>query len=413
VASGRFRPDRDVLLLWCACATDAIGSNASGIVLPLVLLGLGHSPAVVGVIASACTAAGLLVAPLVAWPADRGARKAVMFWSAAVAALAMGVLAMALTGGHPPLALLLGVVLAECVAAACYKAAAPGTIALLAAPADVPRVVAGVEAGEQGALILGPALGGALYQLSRPLPFVVDAVSYAVTAVCVRSMRSDLRAGDVPADAASVRRRGRVRRQEDGLRAGLRLIRSSRLLRLVLLWATTVNGVLAALTYQAVFALSRHGHGAAPMGLVLAVSGTAGLAGALAAPTLVARVGARRVLVAVTWLLLPPAAGLAAARGPWAFGALFAFVCLLLPLASVVLQACAVRAVPPGAQARVGAALTVCSGLAAALAPALTGILAGQVGTAAPPLACAALLAALALRTNLGGPRPLPLEDPA
>ncbi|WUH90915.1 MFS transporter [Streptomyces sp. NBC_00433] len=410
-ASGRFRPGRDVVLLWVACATDAIGSNASGIVLPLVLLGLGYSPAVVGVVASACTATGLLVAPLVAWPADRGARKAVMFWSAVVAALAMGVLAMALAGGHPPLTLLLGAVLVECVAAACYKAAAPGTVALLAAPAEVPHVVAGVEAGEQGALILGPALGGALYQVSRVLPFVVDAVSYAVTAVCVRSMASDLRAADAPAPAPSGGRRGKAK--EDGLRAGLRMVRSSPLLRLVLLWATTVNGVLAALTYQTVFALSRHGHGAAPMGLVLGVSGTAGLVGALAAPSLVARLGARRVLVAVTWLLLPPVAGLATAGSAWAFGALFASICLLLPLTSVVLQACAVRAVPPGAQARVAAALTVCAGLAAALAPALTGTLAGRVGTAAPPLACAALLAALALRTTLGGPRPLPLEDPA
>ncbi|SHN09977.1 MFS transporter [Actinacidiphila paucisporea] len=412
-ASGRFRPGRDVLLLWFACATDAIGSNASGIVLPLVLLGLGHSPAFVGVVASACTATGLLVAPLVAWPADRGARKAVMFWSAVVAALATGVLAAALAGGHPPLTLLLGAVLAECVAAACYKAAAPGTVALLAAPSDVPRVVAGIEAGEQGALVLGPALGGALYQVSRMLPFAVDAVSYAVTAVCVRSMSSDLRAVDAPAAAPSGRRRGSGRAKEDGLRAGLRLIRSSPLLRLVTLWATTVNGVLAALTYQTVFALSRHGHGAAPMGLVLAVSGTAGLLGALAAPSLVARVGARRVLVAVTWLLLPPAVGLAAAGSAWAFGALFAFICLLLPLTSVVLQSCAVRAVPPGAQARVAAALTVCAGLAVALAPALTGTLAARVGTAAPPLACAAVLAALALRTTLGGPRPLPLEDPA
>jgi predicted MFS family arabinose efflux permease len=405
-AARSFRPGRDVRLLWSACAADAVGSNASGIVLPLVLLGFGYSAAVVGVVAGACTAAGLLVAPLVAWPADRGARKAVMFWSAVVSALAMAVLALSLARGRPSLTLLLGAMLVECVAAACYKAAAPGTVVLLAAPEDVPRVVAGVEAGEQGALILGPALGGVLYQLSRLLPFLVDAVSYVVTAVCVRSMRADLRP---PAVDGKPERGGEP--EDGGLRAGLSLVRSSPLLRLVLLWATTVNGVLAALTYQTLFALS--GHGGVSMGLVLAVSGVAGLAGALAAPALVDRLGAGRVLVAVTWLLLPPAAGLAAADGsPWAFGALFASICLLLPLVSVVLQSCAVRAIPPGAQSRVAAVLTVGSGLVATLTPALTGTLAEQAGTAAPPLACAAVLLALALRTTLGGPRPL-LQEPA
>lgn len=429
-AAPPFRPSRDVRLLWCACASDAIGSNASGIVLPLVLLGYGYSAALVGTVGGVCAAVGLLVAPLAAWPADRGARKAVMFWSAVVAALAMGAAALALAHGEPPLALLVGVVVLECVAAACYKAAAPGTVALLTAPRDVPRVVAGVEVGEQGALVLGPALGGALYQLSRALPFLADAVSYTVTAVCVRAMRADLRtappgaggtapgtadprpaAGREPAAAATG---GAAAAGPDGSgRGGLRMVLSSPLLRLVLLWATTVNGVLAALTYQAFFALSGHGHGGLPMGLVLAFSGAAGLAGALAAPAAVARAGAGRVLVTVTWLLVPLAAALAGAGSPLAFGALFGSVCLLLPLMSVVLQSWVVTGVPAGAQARVGAVLTVASGLAAAAAPALTGALSERAGTAATPLVCALLLLALALRTTLGGPRSRTPRDPA
>ncbi|MFK8912572.1 MFS transporter, partial [Streptomyces sp. YS-3] len=187
---------RDVRLFWCANATDALGTQASGVVLPLLLLGLGHSAATVGLVAGVSTAAGLLLAPFAAVPADRGARKPVMLWSAAVSALAMGAVAVVAATGRPPLALLLGAVLVERFSTAVYEAAAAGTVALIAPPADSPRVVAGLSAGDQGALVLGPALGGALYQASRALPFVADAVSYTVAAVCVGALKSDLRPGD-------------------------------------------------------------------------------------------------------------------------------------------------------------------------------------------------------------------------
>ncbi|MFD7897560.1 MFS transporter [Streptomyces sp. NPDC059743] len=408
---------RDVKLLWCANAADSLGSQASGVVLPLLLLGLGHSPAVVGLVAGVSTAAGLVLGPLVAVPADRGARKQVMFWSATVSALAMASVAVALAvaGGRPSLAHLLGAVLVERTATACYEAAARGTVALISEPGGLPRVVAGLEAGDRGALVVGPALGGMLYQVSRALPFLADALSYAVTAVCVGSMRSDLRA-DLRSDLRSdprpyVRHSRAVLVAEAG--AGFALVRTSSLLRLVLVWTTTVNGVLAALYYDAVFTLQESGHGGAPMGLVLAVSGAAGLVGSLAAPRLAVRLSASRTLVGVSWLMVPLAALLATAAEPWSYGALFGGFCLIMPLATVVLQARAIHGTPPELQARAGSVLATAVGGAAALAPALAGLLAAHAGNAAPALVCAALLTLLAGRLTFGGARALATRVPA
>ncbi|MFE9411285.1 MFS transporter [Streptomyces sp. NPDC006704] len=435
---------RDVRLFWCASASDALGTQASGVVLPLLLLGLGHSAAVVGLVAGASTAAGLLLAPLAAIPADRGARKPVMFWSATTSAVAMAGVAAAAVGqgeGGPPLALLLGAVLVERFSTAVYEAAAAGTVAMIAPPADGPRVVAGLSAGDQGALILGPALGGALYQAARALPFLADALSYAVAAGCVRALRSDLRPQDrttaqgrtteqgraaasartsaepptdadacpaatsrtTPADpgaTAPAPRTRRLRRLLDELGAGYALVRSSPLLRLVVTWTATVNGVIVALYYGAVFTLHEGGYGGWPMGMVLALSGAAGLAGSLAAPRLAGRIDAARLLVTVTWLLVPLAAGLAAAEGPWAYGALFGAFCLVMPLVAVVLQARALRETPPGLQARTGVVLAGAVGGSAALAPVLAGAFVTRAGTAAPAAVCAGVLLALAWRTT-------------
>ncbi|RCH67284.1 MFS transporter [Streptomyces sp. SDr-06] len=448
---------RDVRLFWCASASDALGTQASGVVLPLLLLGLGHSATVVGLVAGVSTAAGLLLAPLAAIPADRGARKPVMFWSATVSALAMAGVTVAVAAGSPPLALLLGAVLLERFSTAVYEAAAAGTVSMIAPPADGPRVVAGLSAGDQGALVLGPALGGALFQASRALPFLADAVSYAVAAGCVRALSSDLRPARGSADAsaaadastgsgsgtpnspiasgdsadvmgvatasdpvpmeedasagparveptpagdpASHPRPGR--RILDELGAGLALARTSPVLRLILTWTATVNGVIVALYYGAVFTLQEGGHGGGPMGLVLAVSGAAGLAGSLAAPRIAGRIAPARLLVAVSWLLVPLAAGLAAADGPWAYGALFGVFCLLMPLVGVVLQSRALQETPPGLQARTGAVLASAVGGSAALAPVLAGVFVTRAGTAAPAVACAGLLAALAWRTTV------------
>ncbi|TQJ57551.1 MFS transporter [Streptomyces sp. SLBN-115] len=444
-------PTRDVRLFWCANAADSLGSQASGVVLPLLLLGLGYSPAVVGLVAGVSTATGLMLGPLVAVPADRGARKRVMFWSAVVSALAMGSVAvvLAVAEGRPSLVHLLAAVLVERTATACYEAAARGTVALISTPGNLPRVVAGLEAGDRGALVAGPALGGMLYQVSRALPFVLDAVSYAVTAACVRAMRSHLRADRTDsADAVDMTNRADASDRSDGASesagsaaqdacvprpvprpvprsapgtwsalaaeasAGVRLVRTTPLLRLVLVWTTTVNGVLAALYYDAVFTLQESGHGGTSMGLVLALSGAAGLAGSLAAPRLVRGLSPVRAVVTVSWLMVPLAAALATAGGPWAYGALFGGLCLIMPPATVILQARAIQGTPPELQARAGSVLATAAGGAAATAPALAGFLTAHAGAAGPALVSAGVLVLLALHTTLRAGRTLATGAP-
>ncbi|MGY3677687.1 MFS transporter [Streptomyces sp. TE33382] len=403
--------------------------------LPLLLLTLGYSPVAVGLIAGASAAFGLVLGPLAAVPADRGARKTVMLWSAGLAALAMATVSVMVAMGRPPLVLLLCAVLVERLCTAAYDAAARGTVAMICPPEGYPRLVARLQVGDNAALVLGPVLGGALYQLGRAWPFVVDALSYAATAVCVGFMRADLRAdpraaaGAGPAAAPTDRpadgehgtarpgpspegpdpRARRLRRAalltEAG--AGLRLVGTTPLLRLVTLWTAVVNGALSALYFGVLFSLERDGHSGSATGLVLAVSGAAGIAGALAAPALAVRLGAARTFLAVTWLLVPLAAGLAAARSPWAFAALFGGVCLILPCATVVLQSRTIATTPPHLQARAGAVLAAAAGGAAAVGPAAAGLLAARAGSAGPALGCTAALIALAVYTGWAHPRTL------
>ncbi|MEU8890554.1 MFS transporter [Streptomyces sp. NPDC048442] len=409
---------RDVRLFWWSNTADALGSQTSGVVLPLLLLALGYPPAAVGVIVGASAALGLLLGPLAAVPADRGARKPVMVWSASVAALAMAGVAAAVASGRPPLALVLGGVLVERFCTAVYEAASRGTVAMICPPAGYPRLVARLEVGDRIALVLGPVLGGALYQVGRAWPFVADALSYAATAWCIRSMRADLSApgattptaetpgattpraeapGATTAYAESAETPGVMAGLRTELAAGLRLVAGSAVLRPVLLWTSVVNGVLAALYFGMLLTLQRDGHSGTATGAVLAVAGAAGIVGALTAPALSARLGATRSVLAVTWVLVPLAAALAATRSPWAQAALFGGICLTMPVATVVLQSRAIAATPPYLQARAGAVLATAAGAAAAVGPVMAGVLVARVGGGGPSLGSAGVLTVLAL----------------
>ncbi|MFG2092411.1 MFS transporter [Streptomyces sp. NPDC048612] len=405
---------RDLRLFWWAGTCDALGSQTSGLVLPLLLLTLGRSPAEVGALAGLSAAATLLLGPFAAVPADRGARKRLMVGSALVSAAAMGGVTVAVAAGPVPLAALIAAVLVERCATSCYEAAALGTVALVCPPAEHRRVLSRLQAGERAALVAGPALGGLLFQAERWLPFLADALSYAVAAGCICALRSPLAPRREQRPPAGREHRGwRARVAEAG--AGLALIRRVPFLRLALLWISGVNALLVALYYTTVFALQDHGRGAAPLGLVLALAGAAGLAGALAAPRIAGRRSAGRLLVTVSWLMVPPAAALATAREAWHFGLLFGLLCLLTPVATVALQARIIQVVPLGLQARTGTVLATVSGAAAAVAPALAGLSADRAGAAATLLGCAVLLAGLALhttcvapsRTRRTGPEPL------
>ncbi|MFE9877845.1 MFS transporter [Streptomyces sp. NPDC005784] len=406
VRSPADRGRRDVRLLWLTNAVDGLGTQTSGVVFPLLLLHLGHSPAVAGAFASAAALMGVALGPLVAVPADRGHRRRIMIASALLAAAAMASLAVAAAQGRPSLRILVSLALAERLCAVAYEAAGRGALAHLAAtPDELPRVAAGIQTGDQVALVAGPAVGGVLFQLARPLPFLADTLSYAATALGVRAIRT-------PFDTPHERRGPRpgVLRTLRGLPgdagAGLALVARSAVLRLVVTWTSVASGVVTLLSFTVLFVLGAHG-GTAATGLVLAVAGAAGLLGSLLSVRIVRRFGPRRALVTATWLLIVPPAALSAAHGPWAFGAAFAGLCVLVPVITVVLSSAAIAATPREAQSRAGAVIGSAAALAAAGAPVVAAALVTEVGPRAPALLCAAAVAVLAGYTHSAARRTL------
>jgi predicted MFS family arabinose efflux permease len=397
---------RDFRLFWSAELSDGIGTAVSGLALPLFLVANGYSVAAIGALVAVTGAVGLVAGPPAAVLADRGHRRSLMVGSALLAAVAMAVVALVAARGRLPLAILVGLLLVERVATSAYAAASTGSLTRIVPAGDYPTAVSRIQAAEHGTAVAGPALAGALFHLGRWLPFAVDAGSYLVSALFIRSIRADVDGSTGP-DAApgpppdpapeslAADLKGGV---VADLTGGLRHLRSSPLMRFTLVWTTGISAILAAFTYLVIFVLN--GGSAttgATTGAVLAVAGAAGLVGSVLAPVLIRRFGGGLLLSALSWLTPPVALGLGLTRSAWVLAALLGAVSVLLPAAAVALQTRVVVLTAPHLQSRVGTALTTSTATAALAAPAVVGALVqlGGQRTAGSVLAAAAGGAAL------------------
>ncbi|WP_370417908.1 MFS transporter [Streptomyces sp. QH1-20] len=377
---------RDFLYFWTAGAVDGLGTYASALFLPLILLASGSSPGTVGLVASVSLVGGLLVSPFAGVLADRGCRRALMVRSALVAAGAMGSVFVAVAWGRVTPAHVLLAALVERVACALYAAAAQGTVRALVPPERYTTAISRLQSRDQAVQIVGPSLGGALFQLARWVPVLADALSFLCVAVLTHAIRADL----TPSRAA---RRDRFTRE---LAEGLRFVRREPFLRFVTLWTAGLNAVLGVLYFHAVLASHARGAGAAAIGLILTVSGLCGLAGALAGPWVIRRLGPVRVVVAASWLMVPAAAGLGFVTHTWAYGLLLGTVSLAAPAVGIVLHARVVLLTPDRLQGRVGTVLGTAGETVAALAPAAAGALVAWTGGRAVAFGSAGALVGLA-----------------
>ncbi|MEU2058238.1 MFS transporter [Streptomyces bungoensis] len=407
--SSTFLQKRDFRLFWTAGAIDGLGTHASVLVLPLVLLGAGYSPGLVGMLASIATVSGLAASPFAGVLADRWPRKPMMICSALVAAAAMGTVFAAVAWGRTAFAHLLAAALVEQVASTCYTAAAQGTIRRLVPPSDYPRAIGSLQARDQATQIVGPTLGGVLYQVARWVPFLADALSFLLTAALVRAVRAEL----------TPERDGPAASFVSDLAQGVRFVWTDGFLRFVLLWAAGLNAVLGALYYQAVFSAQGRGASASSIGLILTISGIGGLVGALTAPWLVRRLPSALIVAAASWAMVPAAAGLAFTTRTWAYGLLLGAVSFIAQSVVIVLHARAVLVVPDTLQARVGTVLGTAGEGLAAFAPVAAGVLVSAYGGRTVGLTCAGALGLLALYATLrvnhlrgGGPEPDEEREP-
>jgi len=183
----------DYLRLWAGQVASAIGSQVSGLALPLLVLALTHSPAKAGGMAALrglpylllCLPAGALV--------DRWDPRRVMLACDTGRALALASVPLALVFGHLGLTQLCIVTVIEGTLFVFFNQAESNCLVRVVTKEQLPSAVAQNEAVYSISGLIGPSLGGLLYGLGRGVPFLTDAISYAVSVLALLSLKTDVR----------------------------------------------------------------------------------------------------------------------------------------------------------------------------------------------------------------------------
>ncbi|MGW5157971.1 MFS transporter [Nonomuraea wenchangensis] len=403
--------------LWTAQTVSSLGDGVMHAALPLLAVTLTRDPMALAVVTAAGTLPWLLFGVLGGALVDRWDRRRTMWVTDAARAVLLAV---------PAAAAALDALSIPLLAASAFLLALGGLFFDTAATAYLPDLLRrdpallqranarlrGAQTAASG--FAGPPAGSALLALGRSVPLLADAVSFALSALLVRSLPA------VPRPAASARES--LLRQA---RAGASYVFKDRLLLGLALRPAVGNVAFVAVeTILALFAHERLGVGAFGFGLLLTAEAAGGLLGAGIAAFLGRRLGTGTALTCTATIEGLAILGLASAPNAYVAGLALA-VCGAGMGATMVLGPSLRQAIVPAhLMGRVASTSRMLAMCAAPFGAFLGGWLATTYDLRTPLYAAAGLLLAMTVVTAtmtgnrrveaaLRNARPPAVPDPA
>ncbi|MEV4888089.1 MFS transporter [Nonomuraea sp. NPDC055795] len=389
---------RDFRLLWTGSAFSQFGTVNATLAAPLLALAQTGSPVFAGWV----TAAGTLPRLLLYLPAgvivDRSNRRAIMVISAFLQMALASVLVVVVFGQADVTLLLPLIAGAQGVCAVFYSTAELAVVPRLVPEESLPKAMSRNEARIHGAGLLGRPFGGLLFDLMHGLPFLLDAVSSALSAFFLLKM--DKKAFKPPVTHRSA--------MASDLREGVSFLRGDAFLFLVVIVCALANFFFQIVGLSLVLLAHAQALPYWLTGVLIAASGFGGVLGSLVAPRLLSGREPRRVIVICVWAWLFLSAALAVSD----HGAVL-YVAVLLPLAwggigftgaclNVALLIHYAREVPVHLHARVVSVSRFFSGGAVPLGALAAGYVIAGLGTKMAVVMVAGVILLMALTVSYG-----------
>ena len=286
--------NRDFVLLWSGQLISTAGTQVTSLALPLLILAITHSPAQAGIVAACSSLPRFLLALPAGALVDRWDRKRVMIVCDSVQVVALASIPVALALGRLSMIQLYLVALSQGACSVFFWLARLAALPRVVPREQLPAAVAQNEVGESIVTLLSPPLGGVIFSLGRALPFLGDAISYAVSVISLCFIRVPFQTERTPADAKT------PRHLVAEMLVGMRWLWRSPLIRFM---SFVYAGFALAGGYElAVIVLATERH-ATPfvIGLIFAAGGVGGLLGALIAPRLQRRFRFGQLIPALQW----------------------------------------------------------------------------------------------------------------
>ncbi|MFI5830159.1 MFS transporter [Streptomyces sp. NPDC051578] len=376
--------------LWLASGVSSFGDGVYLTALPLLAATLTQDPVLLSVVTAAALLPWLLFGLIGGALVDRWDRRRIMYLTdAARGTLLVAAVAGAAAGwlGVPlliALAFLLGIgqILFDSAASAFLPEVLDRDPALLKRANARLRGTMDVLDG-----FAGPPAGAALFNLGRTVPLLIDALSFLLSSLVIRSLPAA--PPKPPAPERSL--------LKDAREGAVYLLRDPLLLGLSLRPALGNFAFSAGAAVFVLFAQEKLHLGATGYGILLTSEAIGGFLGSMACGWLSDRLGTGRALILTAAVLTAAQAAIGLSGGPWLVG--FAMAARAGALGATIVLSATVRQsiVPDALMGRVAAAGRLMSLGAAPVGALLGGWLASVAGLRAPYLVGAVFLASSTL----------------
>lgn len=379
------RRNRDFVLYQSGQMLSLFGSGISGIAYPLLTLALTGSAAKTGYVGALEFVPLVVLSVPAGVAADRLDRRRLTIASDAVAATALAVLAAAVLTGHAKYWLILIVVFVDTSASTLFRAGASGAVKAIVPQPQLADAFSVSQARGSIVRLVAPPVGGVLFDISRGLPFLVDAVSYAFSTASLLLMRTPFQEERVPG----------VRTP---FREGLAYFWSIPFLRTTIGMIAASNLVATGAPIALIILAHRQGLSAAAIGGFIAIQGAALLVGSTLSPFLRRLFPMRAILLSEFWMALVYIAFLVYPN-VYVLAGCISLHAFWFPNTDSAIAAYSYTLIPDRLLGRAMAASNTLRAASAPLGPLLAGLL---LAHASPQVAIAALAAPVVVAAILG-----------
>lgn len=383
----------DFRLLAVGRFASQVGDQLQSLALPLTVIVVTGSTTQAGLVLGLQTVAALILGLPAGALADRWDRKRLMIMAESARAVLVASIPVAiLTGGLTP-AHLYVVAAFNGAFGTFFNAANSSALPSLVSPRSLPRVLAFFSTAGNALRIVGAPVAGIAYAVGHAVPFVANAVSFAVSAATIRAIRT-------PFNTARERSAASRRAIHLEVGGGLQWLLQHRVLRTLAL-LDAADGFRFGAGYLLIITLAQQrGATAFAIGLVFAGAGIGGLLGSVLAARLAARAALGRLSVTMLWLEAAAFPFYALVPSWWLLPAVAFTESVIAPIYTVALDSHRLTITPDHLRGRITGTLDTVASSTAALGTISSGALIASIGPAALTYALTGLLIALAVTAS-------------
>ncbi len=376
--------NRDFMILWSGETISQLGSSMSFFIFPIIGYSLTGSTTQAALALTAFALGSILFRLQAGALIDRTNRKHVMIVANLAGVGLYGSLVVALAADRLTIVHLILVALLTGIAGSFFGPAEQAAIKTVVPARQLPTAFSQNQARQHVAMLVGPPLAGVLYSVSRSIPFLVDTVTYGVSALAITRLRAPLTAPERTTTGPS--------KMRHEIAEGLRFLMSRGFFRATVLFATIVNFGANALFLVLTLKLLRAGVHPAAIGTIDTIGAVAGLIGAVMAPSLIKRVPTGLVAIGTALLIVVACIPMAFTNNVVIVGLLLAVALIGNPAGNAAVSSYLVAVTPDRLQGRVSSALGFTASAFQPLGPVVGGVLLAIFGGQAAMLITAGII---------------------